>query len=231
MKTTTKIGVKSKLLALLLVVISVIALLCIMPCASASADAMPWSPYPEPDPEPPHECDEWCYTDILYFSDAYISESYLTWFLNDIVDEYRDCHTVFNDFHYFYTNSSSFNSELSEEVGGYSAIKNSLIIYEQRERFDKQVMLWEGYDPQRQTEALKDLFSMWKEANCQIMFICGTDEEFFCDYDNNEFLDYVDIHVNIDLFSYFTDTFFQMYRENGYPSTIILDRSLSYNCR
>lgn len=229
MKTTAKTAILAKLFALLLVVLSIIALLCTMPRASASADFMD-PDLPEDPIDPPHECTSLCYTNIYYISDAPISSSYLNWFLNDIVDDYAFRHSVFNGFYYMDMNDESSYSAFMSEVGGFSQIENSLIIYEQRERFYKQVVWSSNITSSWQIEKLEDLFSMWKAARCKIMYICGTDEELFSDNYNNEFLRYVDFHVNIDLFTYFIDTFFQIYSEYDCSHTIILDKSLSINC-
>lgn len=175
----------------------------------------------------PHVCTSDCYTDIYYFSDSGESAAYGNMFLNAIVAAYGNTHTVFNGYHYYNTDSNDFFNEFIAGQG-FLEIENSLIIYEQRGRFYRQII--DGANPHAQIDFLYNAFSVLKGSNCKIMFICGTDEEFFAENDNNELLDYVDIHVNIDMFSYFIDTFFQIYFEKGLSTTIIVDKSLSVNC-
>lgn len=224
MKTIAKIQIKEKMFAVLLTVFAVIVLLCAIPRASAAADS-------DPPEDPPHECDESCYTNIYYISDDRASEAYVDGFLSSFVEEYAEYHTVFNQFYYVKMYDESSLNVFVNEVGGFGGIANSLVIYEQRNRFYKQVMPLADSARQWQIAQLQQRFSMMKAANCKIMYICGTDEEFFCDYGNNAFLDYVDIHINIDMFAYFIDTFFQMLFERDCKHTIIVDKSLSTNCR
>lgn len=59
------------------------------------------------------------------------------------------------------------------------------------------------------------------------MFICGTDESLFENY--NHFLTYVDIHINTDIFSSFMIQIFESIIDNGSEGfrnvTFILDES------
>lgn len=82
---------------------------------------------------------------------------------------------------------------------------------------------------------LNIIFSDMKQNNCKIMFINGTEEA--CLLDNNldyyncantDFLDFVDIHINLDIFTIFMDTILadteiDEWMEN---TTFILDNSL-----
>lgn len=74
---------------------------------------------------------------------------------------------------------------------------------------------------------LEDLFSYLKSQGCHIMFICGTDESLFENY--NHFLTYVDIHINTDIFSSFMIQIFESIIDNGSERfgnvTFILDES------
>ena len=64
-------------------------------------------------------------------------------------------------------------------------------------------------------------FKSLKEHGCRTMFICNTDESRF--QENNKFLDYVDIHVNKDMFFLFIDSFFrELDEEIGTDSTILV---------
>ncbi len=75
---------------------------------------------------------------------------------------------------------------------------------------------------------LKYYFSMLKEQGCHIMFVCGTEEALF--ENCNSFLDYVDIHINTDIFNLLVYNVFMyafdhidMYHFEGV--TFILDES------
>lgn len=72
----------------------------------------------------------------------------------------------------------------------------SFIIFEIRDGF---LDLWVDYD----SGQLEDMFSTLKGQGCRIMFICGTEEARFYEY--NDFLQYVDIHINTDLLTLYVD--------------------------
>lgn len=80
------------------------------------------------------------------------------------------------------------------------------------------------------TEKLKSHFQTLKATEVEIMFICGMEEVRF--ENHNAFLDYVDIHVNTDIFDIFTMSIFdQIYtdlEQNWYNGnfTLLLDANL-----
>ena len=80
------------------------------------------------------------------------------------------------------------------------------------------------------TDSLETIFREWNENGIEVMFICGTEEVRF--ENHNDFLDYVDIHVNTDIFDIFTMSIFdQIYTDleqdwyNG-NFTLLLDANL-----
>ena len=86
---------------------------------------------------------------------------------------------------------------------------------------------------------LEDVFDVLKTNGCKIMFLNGVEEvkmlpmwqsDFYSTF-SNRFLRYVDIHVNLDIFSVFIDTIFEMYEDDaGMDSvTILLDGSFLWN--
>ena len=64
--------------------------------------------------------------------------------------------------------------------------------------------------------ALYDVFSYFDGKDCKIMFINGTEELKF--YKQNDFLDFVDIHINTDLLTVFLSSLFYKV-ENDYGDT------------
>lgn len=77
---------------------------------------------------------------------------------------------------------------------------------------------------------LYDVFNYFDENNCKIMFVCGTDESRF--YNQNDFLNFVDIHINTDLFTtFFTNFFVDVQSAYGEPEisyvTFFIDSYLS----
>ncbi len=84
---------------------------------------------------------------------------------------------------------------------------------------------------------LKDIFEDMYSKNCRIMFINGMEEVRMLDWNMNlydcpytEFLDYVDIHINLDIFTVFVDTILEKAETDGQISntTFILDGTLVY---
>lgn len=63
---------------------------------------------------------------------------------------------------------------------------------------------------------LYNVFNCFKNNGCKIMFICGTEELKF--YKQNDFLDFVDIHINTDLLTVFLSSLFYKV-ENDYGDT------------
>ena len=68
-------------------------------------------------------------------------------------------------------------------------------------------------------------FSGLKENGCTVVFICSMDEMRFAA--NNDFLDYVDIHINKDLFFIAVNSFFQYLSEDVNSCSLVLDSTLS----
>lgn len=118
----------------------------------------------------------------------------------------------------------------SEEYTPWCEIKNAYVIFEMRGILATQVIP-EGDVAPRLTDLLCEMFYTWQRINfCTIMFICGTDETRFGAY--TEFLEYVDIHVNTDIFHVFVSTIFEQISldcgdRQWRNVTLILDESLS----
>ena len=133
---------------------------------------------------------------------------------------------------YYYSPSTFLNQlTLLQSQGVFSGINNAYVIFEIREPFPEETLT---NDDQLAwlTSWLLATFSSLKSRNCEIMFICGTDEALLKDDRYKEFLDYVDIHVNVDIrYLFYANVFYRMQQEcGGTPieqTTIFLDASLS----
>ncbi len=192
-----------------------------------------------------HVCNQYeeeqCYESIYYFTDNAESELYVNLFMREMVDIYSQMHTVFNGFYWYDLESKGTQSdddyvparfgssmydfydyELWGGAHDYSSLYNSLVIFETRKLFPIQVPTVSGYVV---TDYLKQIFSVLHNNGCKIMFVCGTDEHLYESYDHNSFLEYVDIHVNTDIYSYFMNTILNRLAFDG--TVIFLDGDLS----
>lgn len=78
------------------------------------------------------------------------------------------------------------------------------------------------------TDVLEDIFSYLKETkSCQIAFVCDTDETRFSNY--NDFLDYVDLHINTDLRTVFVYSLLNYYGLLNYDSNQVTSTSLIFD--
>lgn len=97
---------------------------------------------------------------------------------------------------------------IEEQEGvNWNDISNAYVIFELLREFPMTVIPESG-ETFVITDELAAIFEALKAHNCRIMFVCGTDEGRF--YNHTEFLDYVDIHVNLDVFYMFYSTIFEM---------------------
>lgn len=103
----------------------------------------------------------------------------------------------------------------------YEVEENSVVIFEKT--------IWEPhYDISTQTDKLQDdndfliyLFSFWRSDGCKVIFVNGLEEARLLgldlDYDTSpytEFLQYVDIHINTDMFTLFMDNILRIQFDN-----------------
>lgn len=83
---------------------------------------------------------------------------------------------------------------MNYDIYNYLDLEDKIIIFEVAKGFSYEIDYGTGDTfPQK----LEFVFSYWKENDCQIMFISGTDETKYLDY--NDFLDYVDFHIILDV--------------------------------
>ncbi len=111
-------------------------------------------------------------------------------------------------------------------------IHDSYIIFDIRNHPDRTNFYVNG----SLVDKLRAIFSTWQENENRILFICNADEEIWTDEDHvdegERLLDYVDLHVDTDTFSFFVaNVFFELMAVRGsnslFNTTIILDASFS----
>ncbi|MDE6029863.1 MAG: hypothetical protein K2F90_06065 [Clostridiales bacterium] len=231
--TTQTLSLKSRISAIITALVLLLTALWTARPTFASADG--WNEE-EFFIDPDHVCTASCYRNIYYLTDNSSAEYYVETFLRGWVNKYAQQHIVFNEFRYYdlaAMDGTSWRLGTVEPRFGYPPlelqfypIQNALVIYEINDMMPFQFSDIMSYRP---TSELYDYFMTLKNNNCRIMFICNTDEMHFNDRDeNNRFLDLVDVHVNTDIYSFFTETVLASFTSGVISnSTIILDRSMS----
>ncbi len=198
MKKNTR---KTRTLALTLALC--LALVCFAPAALVCAST---------DFEPP---ETFAYEDVYYFSDAYIGDvdTYFAKISSELNAKYHGAFVLHKcPYSLTYSNNSPYLYEVEE---------NSVVIFEKT--------IWEPhYDISTQTDKLQDdndfliyLFSFWRSDGCKVIFVNGLEEARLLgldlDYDTSpytEFLQYVDIHINTDMFTLFMDNILRIQFDN-----------------
>lgn len=170
------------------------------------------------------EEDDGAFDTLYYFSDNVDSLDYKEMFLElELVDSveltYYEHATFIN-----YIRETFYEGEL------YEQIENAYVIFEVDDLLKEEIVS----TTVTFSDILFDIFYTMKENNCKIMFICGTDETRFERYSKNAFLDYVDIHINKDIYTIFLwNIFHNMEDECGGSMisncTFILGENISEN--
>ena len=203
MKKNTR---KTRTLALTLALC--LALVCFAPAALVCAST---------DLEPPEPL---VYENIYYFSDYYYASN----FYNQVLLNIQGVNSV----HFEQIEFEGLNTlQNMYSLGVFNNVEDSLVIMELRS------MSQENY------ALLEDVFDVMKSNGCKIMFLNGVEEvkmlkmwqsDFYSTF-SNRFLRYVDIHVNLDIFSVFIDTIFEMYEDDKSMDsvTILLDGSFLWS--
>ena len=194
--------------------------------------------FPETTPDGELNTDS-SYTSLYYFSNYIESEEYYN---NGFIGQYikQNPYLESSEMHYwgYPVTTRGFWNEMEEYYrGGGNAIENALIIFEVRGEIDWKLGIYNGTEEQSEIDGryeksiyyplMKEMFSNWKSLGCKIAFICATDEVWF---ENNydEFLDYVDIHINIDAMTTFAYSTAKDILEQDYRnSTIVFDGIMS----
>ncbi|MCM1259903.1 MAG: hypothetical protein NC182_03075 [Prevotella sp.] len=140
------------------------------------------------------------YTSLYYYSNNLNSDNDYLGYIRQEASYYG---ITQNNIHTFISDYETFEKLLlSLYSTGITGISNAIIIFDMSDGF------YQGTISLYFTDLLCEIFSDMKENNCKIMFICGTEEirfstpgdEYDSEYNANRFLDYVDIHVNVDSF-------------------------------
>ena len=193
MKKNTR---KTRTLALTLALC--LALVCFAPAALVCAST---------DLEPP---EVFPYEQVYYFSDGYIGEvdANFATISSELTVRYLNV-PYLHKCPYSLTESdySPYRFEVEE---------NSVVIFEKTTWGKRYNALIETND------TLSDLFSSWRSDGCKVIFVNGVEEARLLgldlDYDTSpytEFLQYVDIHINTDMFTLFVDTILRIHFDYG----------------
>lgn len=109
--------------------------------------------------------------------------------------------------HFTYIPSEMFDEQLPPKLlsGEINVTRNSHVIFEMTQT-RRSILLGDS------SGFLSDIFEMWDGMGCKIMFLCGTDENLF--FQHNDFLQFVDIHINIDMLTQFLINIFYRLQEH-----------------
>ncbi len=87
-----------------------------------------------------------------------------------------------------------FDNQFDSNISGFNDLEDVIIIFEMANGFKHET---DDNTGDLMPEKLETVFANWKDNGCYIMFICGTDEARYLNY--NGFLDYVDFHIILDV--------------------------------
>lgn len=129
-----------------------------------------------------------------------------------------------NTYTLYYRESQDFIRVIPQSfyAGELNSIQNSYVIFEIIS-YDSANLIYNGF--------LEDFFQTLKNQRCKILFICSTDESKYLNFGN--FLQYVDVHVKVDIFFTFMSSIFY-YAAQDYNdrwkidgTTFIIDTAIS----
>lgn len=136
-------------------------------------------------------------TTLYYFSDNPESSTYKEYILENTPIE--------NCYLYYELGTDNFWSMIdylrADNTDFFTSIEDACVIFETLGGFPYQVYGDQLPEEELLPNILSTIFEGMQSNNCKIMFICGTDENRIEPY--TEFLDYVDIHINVDMFYLF----------------------------
>lgn len=156
---------------------------------------------------------------VYYFSDNPSSATICGLLTeNNIID-----HVV----RYYYATAGEFKTNITNMYNStiFDNYENKYIIFEVTNYAYFDPNYWDDF-----TDLLEDIFSIMQTNGCKIMFICGVDEMIW--QPRNDFLSYVDIHINTDREFGFFSNFINIIAINGDNGrinncTIIADSNIS----
>lgn len=146
------------------------------------------------------------YSKVYYFTDRADGEDYL----DDVIIPAASSEGIFSDSVFFYDWSGSYTS-FSTNLHSYVDAENHNNVFDALVIFDVQKLTEPGGDFSYAPADMLEVFSAFKSNGCEIMLILGVDEMRLqtC----NEFLDYVDFHVNTDTVFLFVNNLVRMIEE------------------
>ena len=184
-------------------------------------------------------------TSLHYFSDYDKSQEY---FKTGFIRQYINCNNNLqnngedNAYLYYEEAQGFWKSIMTYTVAlEFQKIQNAFVIFEVRFGFPKTILLSEeeseAFQELSPYTLLYDAFKVLKENGCKIMFICGTEEVRYQNYNSetgknySAFLDYVDIHIDVDFSTTYRYSVIKkmehITRETAWAeTTIILDVSM-----
>ncbi len=151
------------------------------------------------------------YEHVYYFSDMYIGEvdTYFAKISSELTVRYLNVPYLHKC---PYSLTESDYSPYRYEVENSSVIIFEKTIWENKYDYDTQINKL-----QEENDFLINLFSSWQGNSCKVIFVNGLEEARMLgldlDYDTSpytEFLEYVDIHINTDMFTLFMDNIFRI---------------------
>lgn len=146
------------------------------------------------------------YSKVYYFTDRADGEDYL----DDVIIPAASSEGIFSDSVFFYDWSGSYTS-FSTNLHSYVDAENHNNVFDALVIFDVQKLTEPGGDFSYAPADMLEVFSAFKSNGCEIMLILGVDEMRLqtC----NEFLDYVDFHVNTDAVFIFVNNLVRVIEE------------------
>lgn len=180
------------------------------------------------------------YTSLYYFSDFTESGN---WFTTGFLHNFIQNSDIKHSEYYYWSDGDFWQQLYNKYYGDDIDISDAFVIVEARYGFSMEFIIPNGNDntsPEVQTVSIYDIlnelfYELHEAKNCKIMFICGTDEARFETRNEdgewrNRFLQYVDIHINTDLFTvYLYSAVMAMEAKvqgNWDGTTIVLDTSI-----
>lgn len=107
----------------------------------------------------------------------------------------------------------AFYSYFDNNIADYDELEDVIIIFEMANGFKHET---DNNTGDLMPEKLETVFANWKDNGCYIMFICGTDEVRYLNH--NDFLDYVDFHIILDVRTNFIMSAFYYLEQDCSPN-------------
>ncbi len=106
---------------------------------------------------------------------------------------------------------NSVRQKSSSNIGDWTEIELSYIIFEVSKGIPEEII--ENENQRVYTDYLYDLFEIWADNSCEILFISSTDEFKYAENDRNEFLKNARVHVCTDMTALFAHNIFDRIKQ------------------